>query len=167
MRSFFWITCVLVLGLLGWGVPAWAGPFDEDEAVTAPTGSQAPAPTPVAAVEAPPLSGSSQEIIDYYARKTPGDPDSAWDQSYQDRLRFDETNTQLRDAEHYWWARSQVQTSPWPMKAYKFVQQVICTVGYSGYKMLRSPVVKNTTAPSLAEVKYGLKGAWDGMNPPN
>jgi len=113
----------------------------------------------------PPMDGTTEEAIDFYSRRY-ADPEEAWEISLEDRNRLDPTNIPLRDAEHYWWARFQVQKAKWYMKPYKYVQQVICTLGYSTYKLLREPITGNTTPPSFREIKYGLKGAWDGLFPP-
>lgn len=111
------------------------------------------------------LQGSTQQAIDYYSKRY-SDPDEAWGESLNDRNRIDPTNIPLRDAEHYWWARAQVQNAKWYAKLYKAFQQSICTVGYSTYKLLRAPITGNTTPPSFREMKWGLVGVWDGLFPP-
>ena len=152
-----WIFCLCLVS------PVLAqNPFDDDAVVPVK-----PAVAVAAAKEsAPPLNGSSDEAIEYYAKKH-ADPDVAWEESLQDRNQIDPKNIPLRDAEHYWWARAQVQNSPWYLKPYKWFQQTLCTLGYSGYKLARSPFVDNTTPPSLREIKYGLKGAWEGAFSPS
>ncbi len=118
-----------------------------------------------AAANGPPVNGSSEDVIEYYGRLY-SDPDEAWGESLADRNRIDPTNIAMRDAEHYWWARAQVQNAPGYAKLYKAFQQGICTIGYSTYKLLRAPITGNTTPPSFREMEYGLKGAWDGLFPP-
>lgn len=113
----------------------------------------------------PPVNGTSEEAIDYYAKRY-SDPEAAWYASLADRNKIDPRNIALRDAEHYWWARSEVQNAKSYMKPYKFIQGVICTIGYSTYKLLKEPITGNTTPPSFREMKYGLKGGWEGLFPP-
>lgn len=115
--------------------------------------------------DTPPLTGSSEDAIDYYSQRY-SDPEAAWYASLADRNKIDPRNIPLRDAEHYWWARSEVQNAKSYMKPYKFIQGVICTIGYSTYKLLKEPITGNTTPPSLREMKYGLKGGWEGLFPP-
>jgi hypothetical protein len=157
-----------ILFLLGWMLlsPVWGqNPFrDDDETGTAVKPVVSAATTPENAT--PPLLGSSQDAIDHYSGKHT-DPAAAWEESLADRNRLDPRNLSLRDAEHYWWARAEVQNAPWYLKPYKWFQQSVCTLGYSGYKAARSPFVENTTPPSWREMKYGLKGAWEGAFPPS
>ncbi|MFZ5949572.1 MAG: hypothetical protein ACOYXC_02620 [Candidatus Rifleibacteriota bacterium] len=115
--------------------------------------------------ENPPINGTSEQAIEFYRKKFT-DPEEAWYESLADRNRIDPRNIPLRDAEHYWWARFQVEKAKWWAKPYKFLQQTICTLGYSTYKMLKEPITGNTTPPSFREIKYGLKGAWEGLFPP-
>ena len=178
---------VLMLLLMGAG-PAIGqdarGPFDEDTVVApvsahekpdlqqpppaAPDSSQAPAPaaTPASKPPTPPLKGSTAEVIGYYEKLYPGNPERAWEESLADRNRLDPRNIALRDAEHYFWAKHQVQNAGWPFRGYKWLQEVICTYGYTGYKVARGMVKENTTAPSAREIFWGLQGAYDGLKGP-
>ena len=188
----FEIGLVLALSVAGAADAREArSPFGEDDVTVPVTTQQTPAdavqpsageprapaavspqpPTPSAKAASrkteqppsPPLKGTTAEIIGYYEKLYPGDPERAWEESLADRNRLDPRNIPLRDAEHYFWAKHQVQDSPWPFRGYRWLQEVICTYGYTGYKAVRGIVRENTTPPSAREIFWGLQGAYDGL----
>ncbi|MBI5546000.1 MAG: hypothetical protein HY901_19080 [Deltaproteobacteria bacterium] len=97
-------------------------------------------------------------LIKKYLQENKNNPTKAWEQSRGDRL-FDPNklnDEDLRDAEHYLWSFSDVSSG-----ATDPLSESLLTVGYSLWKL----ATNSTSKPSLDEVGWGVRGAWD-LSPP-
>ena len=95
-----------------------------------------------------------------------GDPDAAWQEAYNDRLREGMHLEELRNAEHYLWANNQVSQN-----SYNWGPMLVNTTGYHALKFwtnvsdywldFGSPF--EHTNPTFDELRAGYEGANDAL----
>ena len=122
---------------------------------------------------------TTEQIISHYLAMNPGSSENAFTAALHDRKDSEgQGNLNLRDAEHYLYARSQIENpqgrmSLWPLSNRTIpASRLSFLLGvpiYSAKKALEQYVVPprgGQTKPDFSEIYWGMRPAFEMKNPP-
>ncbi|MBF0544228.1 MAG: hypothetical protein HQM08_07340 [Candidatus Riflebacteria bacterium] len=134
----------------------FAGPFDEGKNIS-PDSTSSGAILISKVGDFLPVYGSTQELIDFYAKQFPNDPTAALNKAKSDLAGLGTDNKNLQEAIKYWQARAEVQNAKGVNKLGKFISVTTSKPRTNG---------TSTTASGTADANT-LRGALHGLVPPS
>ncbi|MBF0499325.1 MAG: hypothetical protein HQM09_04295 [Candidatus Riflebacteria bacterium] len=162
----------------------FAGAFSDDDKVIAVPKSgiqlgvshQVSTNSVIQNTEESPLNKSPEALVDYYLQQAKGDSKEAWHMAYDAREKFGWDKTNLRNVEHYFYARQMAENGfefpkevthlaqdhnlnlsvPLNSVAASYATMVYSLAKVCGWQKKNSP-------PTVEELAWGLKGVRDGL----